>query len=307
MREIVECTVGSVRMVGTHHPPSKPPRADGGPGTPVLVLNPGHVARCGAGDLLALTADELALRGHPVYRFDFPGLGDSVGDLPAWEAEFFRFIQNGGNTDLTLELIRYVEKHSSSAGVVLIGLCGGAVTAAFAADKAKSAVRGIVMLDTDFSLLAPGDEDEAQRDTTAHTGTRSRVSRFARKLGSAQTWLRFLTGENRHARILRPLQGVLLPLVRRLMSRKLPSDANMPLITACRRVVDRGTPILSVTAQGKLREIYVEQVDPVAFGDSRQRNVQRLSIPRTNHVFTAGGAKGILIEEIAKWIDSKDW
>ncbi len=269
----------------------------------ILMLNPGHVGRSGAGDLEALVGDQLAALGYPVYRFDFPGLGDTYGELPGWETDYFRFIQEGGNTDMALGLIEFVNLREEAQNIVLIGLCGGAITALFAASRASESIQGIAILDTDFSLLTPR-EDSDNQSSLAQSGVLGQVLRFAKKVRHPQTWLRFFTGENRFRSVLRPLRSILLPLAQRLLGDDLPGDANRPLIDSCRRVVDRGIVILSVTAAGKLREIYLHQVEPTAFGEAREAQFQQLSIPNTNHVFTAGGAKTVVVRKLIDWVDS---
>ncbi len=302
MREVIECTVDSVRMHGTLHRPETE-SSDQPPRLAVLVLNPGHVARSGAGDLVAIVSDELAQRGYPVYRYDLCGLGDTRGELPRWETEYFRFIQEGGHTDLAIGLLEEVKLRSGAQGIAMSGLCGGAITAMFAADRTSVGVEGVVMLDTDFSLLSKASDDEKNPNSQS-TGFLTRVWRIFRKLRNRQAWIRFSTGENRFRTVLRPFAWLLAPIGKLLMGSRLPSDANHALIDASGRVVKRGTQVLSVTAADKLRELYVRQVEPVAFGPKEMTNVRRISIRNTNHVFTAGGAKQRVITEICDWIDA---
>jgi len=303
MREVVECIYDGRRMFGTLHRPDESTMRAACP--VVLMMNPGHVGRAGSGDLMAVAADELAALGYPVYRYDFEGLGDTAGELPTWELEFFLFLQQGGHAKAGIRLIDEVSKHPGADGVVLIGLCGGAITSVFAADERVDAVRGVVMLDTDFSILPSvdaGNGSGGERRPAAQATGKSRLRRFIGKLGRTQTWLRFMTGENRFSWLLRPIRPLLMPFARILLGRSLPSDANRPLIYACRRVVDRGIPVMTVTAAGKLRDLYAMQVDPIAFGGEASANVRRLAIPNTNHVFTAGGAKRNLIGQIEDFV-----
>jgi hypothetical protein len=60
-----------------------------------------------------------------------------------------------------------------------------------------------------------------------------------------------------------------------------------------------------VTARGMLREVYLDQVERVALSDVPPDTVERLSIPDTNHVFTAGEASSKLIGEVSRWVGDR--
>ena len=58
---------------------------DEGPGTTgLLIVSGGSEIRCGAHRGMALLAQRLAEAGHPVFRFDRRGVGDSTGEDLGW-------------------------------------------------------------------------------------------------------------------------------------------------------------------------------------------------------------------------------
>jgi pimeloyl-ACP methyl ester carboxylesterase len=302
MRDVLEVEVRGARLIGTRHTPGdgRPDPHDVG----VLLLSPGHMARAGSGDIFPRMGDDLARLGFPVFRFDFPGLGDSFGHPPIWELEYFQFIQGGGNVDFALELVREVTARFGLRGVVVGGLCGASVTALFATDQCPDGILGLVLMDPDFTSFAGGEPIERKRAEEPEAAP-SRLGLLGRKLGRPQTWLRFATGENRFRDLLRPVRSILVRVTREALGEHLPSDTNFRLVEACCRVLDRGMPTLFVTARGMLRELYLDQVQRVALRGAPLRQIDRLSIPDTNHVFTAGGASSKLIREVSSWISAR--
>ena len=299
MREAVEATVEGARLIGTLHRPD-PAAAPGRPARDVgvLLMSPGHVARAGSGDLFPRLADELARRGFPVLRFDFPGLGDSFGEVPPLELEYFRFIQGGGNLEFARALVQETRKRLELRGVVIGGLCGGSVTAMFATDQCPDGVLGLVLMDPDFSLTTMTASSKPEEPP-------SRLSALLRKLAQPRTWLRVASGESRLGNLGGPVRSMLVAISRRLLGESLPRDTNFELVETCRRLSDRGLPMFMITARGMLREMYLDQVERVALGGGRSSEIKRLSIRHTNHVFTAGGAGSILVEEVCSWITTR--
>ena len=90
-----------------------------------------------------------------------------------------------------------------------------------------------------------------------------------------------------------------MSLARRLLLRAMPSDANMPLVEASARSAGRGLPILCITAEGKVRELYVGRVADLALAGPR---VETVSLAGTNHVLSAGGGQGRAIAAIGDWL-----
>jgi pimeloyl-ACP methyl ester carboxylesterase len=299
MREIVESTIGGARLVGTLHRPDPAVASERSVGdVGVLLMSPGHVARAGSGDLFPRLADALAGRGFPVLRFDFPGLGDSFGAVPELELEYFRFIQGGGNLEFARALVQETRQRLDLRGLVVGGLCGGSVTAMFATDRCPDGVLGLVLLDPDFSLSSTTDTSEPEQRP-------SRFTSLLRKLAQPRTWLRIASGESRLGNLGGPLRSVLLGVSRRMLGESLPRDTNFELVEACRRLSDRGLPMFMITARGGLREMYLDQVEKVALGGARSSQTTRLSMQHTNHVFTAGGASSVLIDEVCGWVATR--
>lgn len=72
MRSVIAFPCEDETLVGT---------LDAAPGaTGLLIVSGGNEIRCGAHRGMALLAERIAAAGHPVFRYDRRGIGDSTGD-----------------------------------------------------------------------------------------------------------------------------------------------------------------------------------------------------------------------------------
>ena len=100
----------------------------------VLFLNSLSPTRAGKGDSAVYWADSFAERGYPCFRVDLPWFGDSDGDP---STELLSFINGGGYASIVTSIARDLTSRFRLSGVVLVGLCAGAVTAIYTAAVSK--------------------------------------------------------------------------------------------------------------------------------------------------------------------------
>lgn len=129
--EVFEC--GSEHLLGITHIPDKASRLG------ILVVIGGPTYRVGPQRSNVVLARELAKSGYPVMRFDFRGTGDSDGvqETPRQGEAVLR--------DIKVALDRFYETVPDLQGVVLWGLCRGALRSLQFAQHDPRVV-GIVML-----------------------------------------------------------------------------------------------------------------------------------------------------------------
>ena len=116
--------------------------------TGVLILNSLSPTRAAAGDSAVYWAESLARSGYPAFRLDMPGFGDSDGNPPP---DLLKFINTGGYGPIASSLMRELSERFSLSGVVVVGLCAGAVSALYTAAASKEC-RGLVLMDPYFYL-----------------------------------------------------------------------------------------------------------------------------------------------------------
>jgi alpha/beta superfamily hydrolase len=118
----------------------------------IIFLSPGVKSRVAPHRLYVKMTEALLEQGYPVLRFDFFGLGDSEGELPERElADLYAKVQDGRYLQDTLCAMDWMQRHLRMQQFVLAGLCGGALTALFAAEK-DTRVRGVLGLGLPVAL-----------------------------------------------------------------------------------------------------------------------------------------------------------
>lgn len=288
------------RCVGTVHEPAQRTSRVG-----FLWVNFGYVPRDGHGGLAVHASEVMAARGVPCFRFDLPGLGDAPGPLLPHTQQFFPFVTSGGFTAVTTQLVRHLCAKEGLDGLVMGGLCGGAINAIFTGDQVPELVRGLVLLEPELYVTEPKKLDES----TAVDGLRARLrrrlppsgaldqlllqklpgeSQLRAKLFSYWGWMRFLTHENKWGRLVPLPRKQILDFV--LSRSKLPSVTNLELAAAWQRWVQAGRPVLTITAEGKLREVFFDRINATVLAGVPRRKYTHVRLGGTNHIFTTGGA-----------------
>lgn len=299
MRELIQLDVKGQRLWGTHHPAAGAKKPVG-----ILFFNAGHVPRSGHGCLSARAADELSSQGYPCFRVDLPGLGDSEGALPETTSELYQHVCHGGFVEVAQAVREELVKRHGLEGLVVGGLCGAATTALYVADREPEGISGVFMFEPEFYLSeqeAAGAGAEAP--TAEEAGAlRSKLKRVSSKLFSYWGWMRMLTRENEYARLFRYIPFPRQLLLDLLMDwNTLPAVANVPLVKAWQRLVERGLPVLVITAEGKLRDVFFDRIHRAACAGLTNPNMVRVRLQGTNHIFTTGGAIDACISQLSRW------
>ncbi len=292
MRRVDVVELEGERCVGTVHEPATRSSRIG-----LLMLNPGYAPRDGQGGLAVKLCDALASRGVPCFRYDLPGLGDAPGPLPERMMQYFALVTRGDFTQLCARLVREVCAREQLDGVVLGGLCGGAVNALFASAVEPKRIHGLLLLEPELYL-----SDDEKREPRAHPWLPPRaakqIDRVVTKLLSSWWWMKLLSLEHPLGRKLPlPREAILSYLVRHT---SLPDVTNVPLTLAWQRWVREGRPVLVITAQGKLRERFFERITDAALQGVTRKNYAHVRVPNTNHIFTTGGASDTVTDLVVR-------
>src|SRR5512144_104071 len=166
---------------------------------PGIVLGTTAVHRMGIELAHALARD-----GHATCLFDPAGVGESEGDFPAGtHQQTSAWVAAGNLVDDTLQAIDFFTARTGLPRVVLIGHCGGALTASYAAAR-HPAVAGAFLICPPTIAIASA-PDELDREAVAAVYLRQ----YLHKLGSKEAWLRLVRGDSSYRTIVRLVAGKL--------------------------------------------------------------------------------------------------
>jgi pimeloyl-ACP methyl ester carboxylesterase len=181
-----------------HEPPPATAR-----GVCVLLLSPGIKGRVGPHRLYLKLAERLVPMGFHVLRFDFYGLGDSEGELDEERlADVYNAIQLGRYVDDTLAAMDWTQASLGIGQFVGSGLCGGSITALFAAIR-DPRIRSL--LGIGLPVVLDGGEANRGRFLTTQQTESARREFYGRLLHPSR-WVKFLTGRSNYRVVWRVLR-----------------------------------------------------------------------------------------------------
>ncbi len=192
-----------LRLAGTLHRPREP-RA----GMPaVILLSPGVKMRVGPGRLYVPITQLLNEQGYSVLRFDFYGLGDSEGELGESQLiDIYNHVEVGRYVEDTLSAMRYMRETHGFRSFMLGGLCGGATTAALAAERDNGVTH---LLCIGLAIALSSDAATPARYLT-RVELDSRRKGYYRRLMQPKSWLRLLTFQSEYGVIWRSLKRLVI-------------------------------------------------------------------------------------------------
>ncbi|MCK5795588.1 MAG: hypothetical protein KAI47_00280, partial [Deltaproteobacteria bacterium] len=137
---------------------------------------------------------ELAYAGYPSLRFDPHGIGDSEGEIASREMlAFYGALQEGLFVDDLLVAIEAFRRRVRPRRIVLVGVCGGAITSLIAAGREES-VDGTILLSVPVLLdsAAEGDKEVIP----AGYARDYLLAAYGKKIVSLGAWKRLLSGRS---------------------------------------------------------------------------------------------------------------
>jgi len=187
---------------------SLPRRASG---LTVVLLPAGLKYHVGPHRLNVRLARHLADCGHLVLRFDPLGIGESDGHLDAaMTNELWRRICLGYFVADTLLACKVLRERFKVCRLILIGLCGGGITAQLAAAEAPHLIQGIISIGIAVTLPNFG-RSAAISSNIAHQHMHS----YIKKLSSKDAWIRIIRGETDFRNVLKIVKTTLVSKVSR--------------------------------------------------------------------------------------------
>lgn len=271
----------------------------------VIFLNSLAPSRAAIGDGAVSLADLFGALGYPSFRIDLPGFGDSDGDPPP---DLQNFINTGGYGKSAAILIDEIVMRFGLAGAIIFGHCAGAVSATFGA-AATANSRGLILLSPYFHLPPQ----------PARAGIRRRLTLWSSKSGIGKVVRVAYDGLSAVNRAVR--QPLIISLARRMRNgyshlranarltgtKRLPANANIPMLRCWEKITRRGMPILILTEPhragygvGMQEEFdYLEHVLKLA---GRMGKVDIREADGADHSFANGAGRRAVAQLTEEWL-----
>jgi hypothetical protein len=251
----------------------------------VILLNAGLIHRVGPHRICVRVARHLASLGLCTLRFDFSGIGDSPSrsdNLP-FETSSVRE---------TRQAMDYLESTRRIHDFVLVGICSGADAALRTACQDQrvvgvAAINGSFMDGVQSCRLSPYLESSIRR-------------RYYRKyLLDRRRWGKLFTGKTR----LLKAAGLAIRKTRALVHRRASAQPQTDLSADCRFLLDRGTRLLLVYAEGSSAWDAFHLTLKAGLAPWRESDRLRVEhIADADHIFTLLWSQELLTDLVRQWV-----
>ncbi|MDT9597767.1 hydrolase 1, exosortase A system-associated [Sphingosinicella rhizophila] len=229
----------------------------------VLMVTGGGQTRIGSHRMYERLAARLADHGHPCFRFDRRGVGDSEGNDPGFRA---------CGPDLAAAAHAFRQEGKGLEKVIGFGLCDGAT--ALALFGAAANLDGLILVNPWFV--------EAEAGVPPPAAIRKH---YRQRLTSLDGWKRALTGSMSYGKLLKGIVKILAP-----PPSSLASEAADALGTA-------RLPVRLILARGDATAIAAEaEWNAHAFRKVRDAAAPPLRIDSDSHTFARGGDLEALLQ-----------
>jgi pimeloyl-ACP methyl ester carboxylesterase len=253
-------------------------------------------------------ARRLSREGFFVLRFDPLGIGDSQGSLPsALGLSHFLEIQTGRYVKETEAAVDFFKKEYKLDQIVLLGLCGGAITMLItgARDERvnKLILLGIPVLLENIPEVKPKFKDTIT--TPEYAG--QILSTYKTKLLSPIAWFRLFTFKSEYQTLTKSLSLYFRKFFKKSNSKK-HSRFNDLFLNSFKNVVTRCKKTLFINGE----------VDPASwefkseFEDRYLRNLENPDslyrihlVKKANHIFSLSECQTELLDVISSWLSQE--
>lgn len=243
--------------------------------TGVLFLGSLSPTRAATGDSAVYWADSFAACGYPSFRLDLPGFGDSEGDPPPGLLEF---IDTGEFASIISASAKIIVERFELSGIILVGLCAGAVSAIFGA-KATHECKGLVLMDPYFHL-------PLKRRSKTWEKLTGRFSRSSMGLSIESLYCR--------------LKAYWLLLAGNV----LPSNANLPLLNCWKDVTSTGLPVILFKAHGFRQRGDFDYIHHVLKLSGKRSKILVKVVEEAGHTFSNRKGRRAVREHVESWLNA---
>lgn len=303
------------RLFGVVHVPEQVPIKTKRVG--VNLLNPGIKYRVAPHRLNVKIARRLCQEGFYVLRFDPEGIGDSEGELPSGQnmPEIWGSIQRGRYVDDTKLANDFFIKNYSVKKLILIGNCGGAITAALSAQK-DDRVDSLILIDLPI-LLSGTDYSFVDKIVENREAVDFLFKEYMKRIFKASSWKNLINGKTDKKALKRVIQMKYQKLFQRSSNIEKISDAelsgnnpriNKLIFEAFESLIEQGKKVLFICAGGDIgtESFNIFFKERYLLPTNKYSNfVDTCVIEKANHIYTLTKWQESLINKISEWILEK--
>lgn len=281
----------------------------------VNILNPGIKSRVAPHRLNVKIARRLCKAGFFVFRFDPSGIGDSGGEISSGKkVDVWGKIQRGLFVEDTKIANEYFVSNYDIEEIILIGNCGGAITAIISGAE-EHRVSKLILIDVPIILMG---SDYSFADTIINNN--ELVDKYywlyIKKIFQISSWLNLIFGKTDFKALKKILKlklyGIFSALNKKQIedgsrSTKQLQQLNDGFFKAFKLAMGNKKKILFITA-GKdsgveaFRTYFEEKY--LHTGSLFLKNVQTFTIENANHAYTLCEWQDQLINKIADYTNS---
>lgn len=281
----------------------------------INLLNPGLKNRVAPNRLYIKIARTLAGQGYYVLRMDPAGIGDSEGEIPEeLVVDIWSDIQKGRFVKDVICMNDYFIKTWCIQNLVLMGSCGGAITALLAGDNDRR-VRELVLIDVPVTLASSKTANEDYLAIIeADENYRSWLtSYYFRSLFNPRKWLRVLMMKsNFHAFakviILKVRELFMLEKDKHEKSEQVDvHNMNPYFLRSIKQVLSRDVNVLFLCAEKDTdTQLFYKGFRNVYLGPGNKYEgfYTVVEVKDANHIYTLKASQDDLIMKISEWMAS---
>lgn len=168
----------------------------------IICLNTGLNDMVGWHRIQVKMARKLSADGYSVLRYDDAGIGDSEGDIDKESiVEIFSDIETGMFVQNATAAVQFMEKMFPRNKIVLLGFCGGGLTAMHCA-AANGRVGGIIDIGGPVTLSS--NEYLQKKDPWV---VQKNVQKYRSKIFRLRPWINFLTFRGEYGVVFRSIKS----------------------------------------------------------------------------------------------------
>lgn len=214
----------------------------------IIFCQAGLALKSGVGNQFKLMCDELAKK-YVVLRFDQSGTGDSEGfvasNIPM--NDFFLMVMKGRFVEDTLQVLDWTRSNFPDFKIILMGQCGGCLSAAYSGAERLQDVYGYVLLAPPVLYLP---EQQKEEDAIRTFDAQQTLRGYMRKVCLFRSYINLVKGKSDLMLFFRSLESVVASKIRKifLKQKKLTTHErfNWDFFNAFEKIVEAKRPILFI-------------------------------------------------------------